>query len=254
MNIPTNKKVIEESFTRDGYAVIRGFLNRAQVENASQQVSHFIDNVLPQLDASEAMFEDRENPETLKQIPNLSAHSPFFQEMLSSERFVDLAELLLDGQVAPVGIQWFDKAPGASQATPAHQDGFFFMLQPNEAVTMWLALGDVDDANGCLRYVPGSHRTGLRNHGRTDVVGFSQAITDYDTNDREREVAIHAEPGDLLVHHSLTIHTAGANTSSNRHRRALQMVYYAEHAKQDKEQYQAYEESLKNELVENGKL
>ena len=251
---PTNRRAIKENFAREGYVSIRGYFDRAQVENASQQVSHFIDKVLPQLDSSEAMFEDRENPETLKQIPNLSTHSPFFQEMLSSDRFVDLAELLLDDQVAPVGMQWFDKAPGASQATPAHQDGFFFMLQPNEAVTMWLALDDVDDANGCLRYAPGSHRTGLRNHGRTDVVGFSQAITDYDTRDRGREVAIHAQPGDLLVHHSLTIHAAGANTSSSRRRRALQFVYYSQRAKQDNQRYQAYQELLKRELAEKGKL
>ena len=37
---------------------------------------------------------------------------------------------------------------------------------------MWLALDEVDETNGCLCYVPGSHRQGLREHARTRTLGF----------------------------------------------------------------------------------
>ena len=254
MTIRENDKLIKQNFIRDGYVVIRGFLSLTETQSVSDRVSHFIRETLPRLDPAEVMYEDKKNPKSMKQIPHLDAHVPFFGEMLRSDPFVHLSELLLEDQVSPVGMQWFDKPPGISKPTPAHQDGFFFMLEPNEAVTMWLALDDVDDANGCIRYVPGSHKAGMRSHGKTEVVGFSQAITDFGEKDRQQEVAIHAQPGDLLVHHSMTIHSAGGNTTSNRHRRALQLVYYAQRAKQDKDRWQAYEASLKSELINEGKL
>ena len=83
---------------------------------------------------------------------------------------------------------------------------------------MWLALDVVDEENGCVRYVRGSHRRGMRPHGRTGVLGFSQGITDYgQPEDLADEIAFPAQPGDLLVHHALTIHRADGNRSATRH-------------------------------------
>jgi phytanoyl-CoA hydroxylase len=35
------------------------------------------------------------------------------------------------------------------------------MLDPCEALTMWLVLEKVDEENGCVRYVRGSHKHGI---------------------------------------------------------------------------------------------
>ena len=104
---------------------------------------------------------------------------------------------------------------------------------------MWLALDPVDESNGCMRYLPGSHRR-LRPHARTEVLGFSQGITDYCDADRAVEVPMVAEPGDLLVHHSLTIHRANGNRS-DRHRRSLGLIYYAARARQDQQRLATYQ-------------
>ena len=44
-----------------------------------------------------------------------------------------------------MNLQYFNKSPGANKPTPPHQDGYYFMITPCEAVTMWLALDEVDD-------------------------------------------------------------------------------------------------------------
>ena len=132
-------------------------------------------------------------------------------------------------------MQYFDKPPRTSQPTPPHQDGYYFMLEPNEAVTMWYGLDAADEHNGGVRYIPGSHKTGMRSHRPTQTIGFSQGITDYDHSDRQQEVAVHSDPGDLLVHHALTIHRAEKNHCENRHRRALGFIYYSVHAKESPE-------------------
>ena len=113
---------------------------------------------------------------------------------------------------------------------------------------MWMALEPADDENGCVKYVRGSHLNGMRPHGRTKTLGFSQGITDFGTDaDMANELSFPASPGDLLVHHSLTIHRAGGNTSDTRSRKALGLIYFGESAKEDLEAKAAYQKKLQEE-------
>ena len=50
------------------------------------------------------------------------------------------------------------------------------MLKKHNAVTCWLALEKVDEENGCIHYVKGSHKFEYRPHGRSNVLGFSQVL------------------------------------------------------------------------------
>ena len=153
--------------------------------------------------------------------------------------------MLLEGPVIAKNLQYFSKPPGTGRPTPAHQDGYYFMLEPCEAVTMWLALDEVDTENGCVRYARGSHLEGVRDHSRTNTLGFSQGIPDYPTEqDRGREEPLPASPGDLLIHHAMTIHRADGNESSDRPRRSLGFVYYSQRARVDADAHAAYQARL----------
>jgi phytanoyl-CoA hydroxylase len=168
--------------------------------------------------------------------------------MLNDSKFKKLAEFLLDDAVVPKTLEYFNKPPRIGKPTPPHQDNYYFMLKPAEAVTMWLALEDVDAENGCVRYVTGSHLHGVRPHGRTQTLGFSQGITDFGTEDDQASaVAFPAKAGDLLIHHSMTIHWAEANRSE-RTRKAIGWIYWAESAQEDTEAKAAYQQKLKAEL------
>ena len=115
---------------------------------------------------------------------------------------------------------------------------------------MWLALEDVDEENGCVRYVRGSHLRGPRPHGRTQTLGFSQGITDFGTPDDQAEaVAMPARAGDLLIHHPMLVHWAEGNRSATRSRRALGAIYFAESAREDLEAKAAYQQKLRAEQI-----
>ena len=128
------------------------------------------------------------------------------------------------------------------------------MFEPNEALTMWLALEQVDEENGCVRYIPGSHLTGMRPHRKSGTLGFSQGIQDYTEEDMYREEPILAEPGDLIIHHAMTVHRANGNHSEFRHRRAMGMVYYSAEATVASDKVTAYQQSLVEELTAEGKI
>jgi phytanoyl-CoA hydroxylase len=204
------------------------------VEEINSNLQTFIKDVVPVMPASHVVYEDKERPETLKQLQDLQVHSSFFNDLMVDSKLKKIAEFLLGERVIGKNVEYFNKPPLIGKATPPHQDAFYFTIKPPQAVTMWIALEDVGEENGCVSYVAGSHKKGMRPHGRTQTLGFSQSITDYgNEEDLAALKAFPARRGDLLIHHCMTIHSAGPNATSTRTRRALGLIYFAESAELD---------------------
>ena len=255
MNFSTSDVDLLRMFEVDGYAALRRFVTGQELTQLQLQVDRFIEDIVPRLPSEQVFLEDKGNPATLKQILLMGDHDPWFHQLFTKSRFREIAELLLRGPVVPKNMQYFNKPPVVGQPTPPHQDGYYFMLTPCEAVTMWFALDHADEENGCVRYVRGSHRRGLRDHARTQTLGFSQGILDYPNDqDRESEIAAIAAPGDLLVHDALTIHRADGNRSTTRPRRAIGFIYYSERAREDHRAHSSYQHRLAEEMRSQGRI
>lgn len=245
---------LKNIFERDGFVAVEGFFSDSELIEIEAALDRFIREVNPTLPASDVFYEDKSNLSSLKQIQRMHEYDEFFDQLINGKPR-RLAEELLGELVVGKNLQYFNKPPALGQATPPHQDGFYFMLKPCRALTMWMALDVVDEENGCVRYVRGSHRVGMRPHGRTETLGFSQGITDFgQAADSRNEVACPAQPGDLLAHHALTIHRADANTSETRSRRALGFIYYGESACENVQAHEAYQSLLATEMSVAGKI
>lgn len=240
-------------FDEDGFVAVPQFCNPAELSSIESALASFIDEKVSQLPAEDVFYEDKSKPESLKQIQSMHLHNDFFASFMNSSP-KRLAEELLGEPVVGKNLQYFNKPPGTGQATPAHQDGYYFTLKPCRALTMWMALDPVDEENGCVRYLRGSHLDGMRPHGRTQTLGFSQGIVDYGKNETREEVPCPAQPGDLLVHHALTVHRADANLSRTRSRRALGFIFYGESAREDKIAHETYQKNLAAEMSAQGKI
>jgi phytanoyl-CoA hydroxylase len=246
---------IKEQFDSDGFVVLREFFRGNELATLYTELERLIRDVVPKMPPEHVFYEDKRRPETLKQLQVHQSHDPFFHNIYHGGRIQQLAEMLLGDKVVGKNFQYFCKPPGVGQPTPPHQDGYYFKLTPCEALTMWLSLDEVDGENGSLCYVRGSHRRGMRPHQKSGVLGFSQMMADYGRpEDLENEVNVPAKPGDMLVHHAMTIHSAGGNQSRNRLRRSLGFVFFAERAKQDVSAIEQYQAKLKEELTATGKI
>jgi phytanoyl-CoA hydroxylase len=246
---------LKEKFDRDGYVFYPGFLNKEETNELLNQISHYIHQVVPSMPSEEVFYDDKEDLNSLKQIAQLYEYDPYFKKLMFGSRFESLAAILLGHSVKGVGMQYFNKSPGVGRPTPAHQDGYYWMIEPCEGVTMWLAMDHVDEENGCVRYVRGSHKLDMRPHGASGTLGFSQTILDFpNEHDKKNEVFYRVKPGDLLVHHALTIHCADGNQSRDRTRKALGLVYYSQEAKEDTATVKAYQKKLFDALKLKGKI
>lgn len=236
---------LKPAYDRDGFVVVRRFLPPAELAELTEELDRYVREVVPTRPESAAFFLDRARPETLKQLQDMTG-DPYFAGYATHPRWHELARALVGEAVTCQGPEWFNKPPASASPTPPHQDNYYFNLAPPNVVTVWLALDPVDDTNGCLRYVAGSHRRGVRPHARSNVLGFSQGIADYADADRAAEVAVHLRPGDAVAHHGNTIHRADANFS-DRHRRGFAMVFQGVSCRRDEAAFARYQAALREQ-------
>jgi len=95
-----------------------------------------------------------------------------------------------------------------------HQDRQYWDVweDGSELFTAWLALSDVTDAAGAMRFVPGSHTWGLLGQGDFHAQELAGQI-DVPEGKTWREVSGVLPPGGVSFHHNLTLHASGPNRS-----------------------------------------
>ncbi|MCJ8323639.1 MAG: phytanoyl-CoA dioxygenase family protein [Rhizobiales bacterium] len=252
----TKPQNLLNEFTKDGYVCVKPLYNSTEMAEINTQVARFIKDVVPTMPDAQVYFEDKNDRSSLKQLQKMFEYDEYFKDMMMNGPARKIAEELLQDEVVAVNMQYFNKPAGIGQPTPPHQDGYYFHLTPCEAVTGWLALEEVDEENGCIHYVNGSHnKQEFRKHGQTGVLGFSQGITDFGTaDDLANEVSFPGQAGTFLMHHARTIHWAGANKSLTRSRRALGFIYYGASAKLDVATKQIYQKTLDEQLKNSNKI
>ena len=78
---------------------------------------------------------------------------------------LELAESILGPEIQFNGDYWVrSKLPHESLTTyPWHQDSGYYgaATEKHHILSLWIPLVDVDEVNGCLQMMPGSHRWGL---------------------------------------------------------------------------------------------
>jgi phytanoyl-CoA hydroxylase len=244
-----NENQLKVEYDREGYVVVRKFLSPTEFAELQQNLDRYIREIVPGLPGTDAFYDDPSRPETLRQMHRMSQDA-WFEAYRNHPKWKQLAELQIGEKCLALEPEWFNKPPLSTKGTPAHQDNFYFCLKPCHVLTIWMALDVVDDENACVRCVPGSHLEPTRPHARGGVLGFSQQIGDYGPDDVAREVPIHLQPGDVMVHHGNTIHLANANRSATRHRRAFAMVFKGISCQRDEEAFAIYQASAKAQRSE----
>jgi phytanoyl-CoA hydroxylase len=121
---------------------------------------------------------------------------------------------------------WHDQAlikPAYGNPTGWHLDNPYWSFSSPDAISLWVALDDATLSNGCMYYIPGSHRT-----ARFDNVGIGPNLGDlfkvYPEWLAIDPKACPCPAGSAVYHNGLTAHGAGANMS-NRARRAMTCAY-----------------------------
>ncbi|MFC9228281.1 phytanoyl-CoA dioxygenase family protein [Streptomyces decoyicus] len=208
---------IAEQYEKNGFAILRNVIDQDVIAEARAHVE-WLGTKYPELRP-----EEYHHP--------LMRNDAFWVRMVTDKRLVDIAEYLLGPDVACFTAHYVSKPPYDGRPVLWHQDGAYWKLDPMEALTVWLAVDESKEENGCLRMIPGSHRIPIQPpRSRTDVPNmlFSQAQDDLveEWSARAGVVTIELEPGDVSIHHPNLLHHSEPNTSAKR-RCGLDIGYMA---------------------------
>lgn len=147
--------------------------------------------------------------------------TPGFHDILWNPAFCMAASQLLGGAVRFWHDQLFCKPSHHGGVVAWHQDySYWTRTRPMTHLTCWIGLDDATHDNGCLQYVPGSHRWELL--PITGLAGDMHAIQSVLSPEQRaafKPVAIELKRGECAFHHPLMVHGSYEN-STDRQRRA----------------------------------
>ena len=197
---------LTETYTRDGFVfpieVVDSFEAsslRNDLEKAEAELAH----------NSERLGLVRAYPDRLL---------PSFDRLVRHPNLIAAVSPLLGPDLMVWSGGLFIKEANSSKVVTWHQDLNYWGLDEVNEVTAWVALSPSNIANGCMRFVPGSHQRSLVPHKDTfdenNLLSRGQEIT-VDVNDADG-VNVILEPGQASLHHGHLFHASGPNTTDQR--------------------------------------
>lgn len=202
-----------DHYWEKGWAVVEGVFSHQEAEDLAQVA---LDVAEEDLAADQSGFTADRCADG--QLAPRKIAFPFtkhadFRTFSLDPRLTSLVAGLLDQPPLLATDQIFMKPPRFGSAKPYHQDNFYFRLSPpDQALTAWIALDDVDEYNGCLRYISGSHQGPVFPHTALPGEPYN-LVPDPALIDLSQETLAPVGKGGVIFHHSKILHTSHRNES-----------------------------------------
>ncbi|MGB1390099.1 MAG: phytanoyl-CoA dioxygenase family protein, partial [Paracoccaceae bacterium] len=160
-------------------------------------------------------------PQPLNTYKRVNSHCvmPLSCRIAADPRILDVVEGILGPDIMIYGVEYFIKEPRSTQIVTMHQDLTYWGLGATEGlVTAWIALSPATRASGCMDFVAGTHKNEILPHvdtyAKDNLLSRGQEVQ-VDVAEEDK-VAIELQPGQMSLHHGLTVHGSGPNVSDDR--------------------------------------
>jgi ectoine hydroxylase-related dioxygenase (phytanoyl-CoA dioxygenase family) len=157
-----------------------------------------------------------ERPASLPQMLWPSRYLPELRQTQLYANAVSVAEQMLGPGIQNILEHAIMKPALTGSATPWHQDDAFSRPGSGflESISIWMPLQDVTVDNGCLMYIRGSNSGPLYPHRSPNNDPRIHGLETVAVPDMTHCVPAPVRAGGAVIHHSRTLHGAGANTSA----------------------------------------
>jgi ectoine hydroxylase-related dioxygenase (phytanoyl-CoA dioxygenase family) len=149
-----------------------------------------------------------------------------FLNYATNPHILDMVEQLIGPNIALWNSSLFAKPARVGTRTPWHQDGEYWPVRPLATCTVWIALDDATTDNGCLRFLPGTHKhRSLARHRYNDAKDIALPLElEPGLVDESQAVDLELEAGQISLHDVFLWHGSEANLS-DKPRRGMTLRY-----------------------------
>jgi ectoine hydroxylase-related dioxygenase (phytanoyl-CoA dioxygenase family) len=139
-------------------------------------------------------------------------------QMIRTPAILDAVEDILGPNLLAWNTHWFVKEPGDGRYVGWHQDTTYWHLEPDSAITVWIALSDATKASGAMRMVKGTHMREVVAHNDTWKPGAMLTRGQEIAVDVDEASAIDVElkAGQMSLHHHKVFHASPPNQAQYR--------------------------------------
>ncbi|MEQ9674658.1 MAG: phytanoyl-CoA dioxygenase family protein, partial [Roseovarius indicus] len=211
-------------YAENGYLMIENAVTPDQLDRLRAITARLIDASRTVSESNDVYDLDKgHGPDRprLTRIKIPHKQDPYFWEVLRHSTMTQVLNELLGPDTTILTSKLNTKAPGGGRAVEWHQDWAFYPHTNDDLLAFGLMLEDVDEANGPLMVIPGTHRGPVLDHTANGV--FAGAINPDDPAfDREKIVTLTGKAGSMTVHHARLLHGSAPNRSD----RARMILFY----------------------------
>ena len=140
---------------------------------------------------------------------------PWLFDLVNHPAILDAVEPVLGPDLFCWSSGFFHKRPGDGNYVSWHQDATYWGLSSPDVLTAWVAFTPSTPASGCMRVVPGTHKTQVPHADKFDdrnMLSRGQEVAA--EVDEKQAVDIVLKPGEISLHHVLIVHGSGVNQTA----------------------------------------
>lgn len=205
-----------EFYRRNGYLMVEEAVSAEQLEKLRSITYELIErsrgvsesNAVYDLDVGHSAESPR-----LTRIKMPHEQDRYYWEVLRNSAMTQVLTALLGPDTVIQNSKLNTKSPGGGAAVEWHQDWAFYPHTNDDMLAFGLMLDDVDEANGPLQVIPGSHKGPVLSHHSSQGVFCGAIDPDDPTFHRDKAVTLTGKAGSMTVHHARTLHGSAPNLS-----------------------------------------
>ena len=216
-----------KEFQQNGHILLRDVATREEIERFQPMIK----NASYKYSTETRSLEERDTyGKAFLQVMNLWRRDEEVKRFVFEKKFAQIAaDLLGVERIRLYHDQALFKEPQGGY-TPWHQDQYYWPLDTDNTITMWMPLVETDEQMGMLTFASGSQK-----HGPIGSI----EISDESEETYDKYIAEHGFPivkaermnaGDVTFHLGWTIHSAGENRSETKTREVMTIIYFADGA------------------------
>jgi ectoine hydroxylase-related dioxygenase (phytanoyl-CoA dioxygenase family) len=216
-----------KSYRNNGFIAVPGFLSPKELKQWRKVTQAAVDDRLKGTRGFEGLNNQAKPDDFYSQV--------FVQCVKPADTFPAMRKLIFDPRIGEMaaklagvdGIRvWHDQAlfkQPFGNPTGYHLDNPYWSFSSRDSISIWIALDDATLENGCMWYLPGTHKV-----ARWENAGIGTNLGDlfkiYPEWKKIKPVPAPAKAGTAVFHNGLVAHGAGANMT-NGPRRAMTCAF-----------------------------
>lgn len=137
----------------------------------------------------------------------------WFLKLVRGDTITDIAKDLLGPDILLWATRFWTKRPHDHKYVGWHQDMAYFQLDPQDMITLWLALTPATVENGAMKFYPGSHRhleEHIASYDTDSLLTRGQYVPDIDES---KAIDVVLRPGEMSIHHGNLLHASPPNNT-----------------------------------------